>query len=311
MLRLDLQLFAEGAGEGSGAEGQAQGGLNTDGGANGTRGEKNPLRDVVYGTPDGSGDGKQGEVQQPRKQEPDAKAVEAERKRAFDGLIYGDYKDLYQKNVESLLQKRFKGHMETQARYDEARPVLDILMDKYGTRDVAKLREALENDNDFFEEEAVKRGVTPDQYKQLRRLESENRQFREAEQQARAAAEAQKISDGWMAEAEAVKAKYPTFDFLAECNNPEFVSLLQSNVGVETAFIALHRDEIIGGALAYTAQTVQRQTLDTIRAGAARPIENGVSQNAGITVKSDVSKLTAADRKEIARRVERGEWITF
>ena len=312
MIDMNLQLFAEGGGDGGaagtpGAEGAegTQGKPETN---TGRKGAGNPLKAVVYGKQEGQEDNT---TESKPDEGAEARVKEGERRRAFESMIYGEYKDLYQKNVESLLQKRFKGHMQTAAEYEQAKPVINLLMEKYGAQDVQKLREAVENDTALFEDEAIKRGLTPDQYKQLRKLETENREYRETAEQKRRESEAMGIYNGWVEDAGKVKEKYPDFDFEAECGNPEFLSLLESGVGMETAFIALHRDEIIGGALAYTAQTVRQQTLDTIRAGANRPIENGMQRNAGITVKTDASRLTTADRKEIARRVERGERIEF
>jgi hypothetical protein len=48
-----------------------------------------------------------------------------------------------------------------------------------------------------------------------------------------------------------------------------------------------------------------------IRAKGARPAENGTSQRAAATIKSDPSKLTLDDFEEISRRLARGEKITF
>lgn len=60
-----------------------------------------------------------------------------------------------------------------------------------------------------------------------------------------------------------------------------------------------------------TAAAVSRQVADNIRSRAERPMENGMSSQSGVVVKNDVSKLTAKDRREIARRAARGEEIRF
>ena len=59
-----------------------------------------------------------------------------------------------------------------------------------------------------------------------------------------------------------------------------------------------------------TAQ-VEKTVTDNIRARGARPQENGAAPKSAVVVKDDVSKLTPADRAEIARRAAMGETITF
>ena len=119
------------------------------------------------------------------------------------------------------------------------------------------------------------------------------------------------IISRWKSEAENVKNIYPGFDFETELSNPKFTRLLGSGVSVKTAFEALHMDDIMGGAMAYTANKVSKKITDNIRARGARPVENGSNQAAAATIKNDVTKLTAKDRAEIAKRVRNGEKISF
>jgi hypothetical protein len=93
--------------------------------------------------------------------------------------------------------------------------------------------------------------------------------------------------------------------------NPQFRQLLQSNVPVRTAFEVIHRDEIIPAAMQYTAKTVEQKLANKLVANGARPAENGSSGQSATITKSDVSQLTKEDRREIARRVARGEKIVF
>ena len=58
-------------------------------------------------------------------------------------------------------------------------------------------------------------------------------------------------------------------------------------------------------------KTAQQKLSNSIRAGGARPIENGSSAQSSAVVKSDVSKLNSKDLREIALRVQRGEKISF
>jgi NAD(P)-dependent dehydrogenase (short-subunit alcohol dehydrogenase family) len=106
-------------------------------------------------------------------------------------------------------------------------------------------------------------------------------------------------------------AKVALLDLNEEAKNPQFLRLLNSGVDVGTAFTVIHKDEIIPAAMQYTAKTVEQKMTNKIIAGGSRPTENGNSAQGAINSKSDVSLLTKADRDEIARRVARGEKITF
>ena len=114
-----------------------------------------------------------------------------------------------------------------------------------------------------------------------------------------------------MNQAEEAKKVYPSFDLKAEMQNPKFLDLLRSNIDVRTAYEVLHKDDIIRGAMQFTAKTVESKLAKNVAAQGARPAENGMSSGSPAVVKSDVSQLSRADRDEIRRRVARGEKIRF
>ena len=115
----------------------------------------------------------------------------------------------------------------------------------------------------------------------------------------------------WMRQAEEAKLTYPSLDLNAEAKNPQFLRLLNSGVDVGTAYAVIHKDEIIPAAMQYTAKTVEQKLTNKIIANGARPSENGISSQGATQTKSDVSRLSKEERAEIARRVARGEKISF
>ena len=80
---------------------------------------------------------------------------------------------------------------------------------------------------------------------------------------------------------------------------------------MRTVYEVMHKDEIIHGAMQFTAQEVEKKVTNKIRANGARPSENGMSSQGAAVVKSDVSQLSNADISEVLRRVRRGEKISF
>lgn len=299
---IDLQLFAEGSGTGDGgATGVTEGAAVPQ-----TKGAKNPLADVKYGI-------QPEEAQAAAVQEPAVEPAPEDRNAEFDRLIKGEYKDLYDAKVQDTIQKRLKGTKETVDKYNTLAPTLEILAKKYGVDvgNIEALNAAIEDDNAYFEEEAMEKGVTVQQLKEIRRMEKENAELKRQMHEQEAHQNAAKLYSAWLGQAESTKAVYPSFDLDAEMQNPRFIDLLRNNIDVRTAYEVLHKDEIIPAAMQFTAQKVEQRLTNKIIAGGTRPIENGIASQSAAQVKSDVSQLTKADRAEINRRVARGEKIRF
>ena len=283
---LNLQLFAEG-GSGDGGTGSA--------GATGETGTA-----AVSQTSITDADG--------------TTATTIDREAEFEKLIKGEYKDLYDSRMQDTIQKRLKGHKEIADKFEALTPTLEALAKKYGVdvSDIDALNKAIEEDDTYYEEEALEKGVTVQQLKEIKKMEKENAELKKLrdEQNAKEAAE-QKVA-GWMEESKQVKAIYPQFDLKSELQNPKFVDLLRvPGVDVRTAYELTHKDEIIAGAMQFTAKTVEKKIADKIAANGARPTENGLNSQSASLTKSDVSQLSKADILDIQRRVARGEKISF
>ena len=306
--KLNLQLFADGAGGegGTGAVG-ATGETATAAVSQRTGAKNNPLANVVYGkqaTPVAEETTPAAEVQTPTTEDRTAK---------FEELIKGDFKDLYDARVQDTIQKRLKASKEAVEKYESLAPTLEILAKKYGVdaSDVKALNKAIEEDDSYFEEEALEKGISVEQLKEQKKMMRENAELKKQLEEQNRRDNANKVYAQWMEQAEKAKAVYPSFDFKTEMQNPQFVNLLRSNIDVRTAYEVIHKDDIIHGAMQFTAQKTAQKLADKIIANGARPAENGNSSQGATVVKSDVSQLSKADRAEIIRRVQRGEKISF
>lgn len=304
--KLDLQLFADGgAGDGgTGAEG-AQG-VTAAAALPQTKGAKNPLADVRYGIQD---------EEVPAAEEPKATEVaQPDRKARFEEMIKGEFKDLYDERMQNTLSKRLKGLNETAEKYNSLSPTLELLAKKYGIKDssdIEALNKAISDDDSYFEEEAMEKGISVEQLKEIRKMERENAELKRQMQEQEQHENANRLYAAWMDQAENARQTYPSFDLKSEMANPRFVDLLRSNIDVKTAYEVIHKDEIIPAAMQFAAQQVEQKVANKIKAGGARPSENGMSSQSAAVVKSDVSQLSKEDRAEIIRRVQRGERIRF
>ena len=308
--KINLQLFAEGAGGDGGTGSGGATGVTATNAVSQTKGVKsNPLANVVYG--------KQDDAAQTADVQTNTTVAESvqqpDRNAEFEKLIKGEYKDLYDARMQDTIQKRLKGTKETVDKYNSLTPTLELLARKYGVdaNDVEALNKAIEADDTYYEEEALEKGVTVEQLKEIKKMEKENAELKRQMQEKNAKEQGAKLYAQWMEQADKAKTIYPSFDLRAEMNNPKFLDLLRANIDVRTAYEVIHKDDIIPAAMQFTAKTVEQKLTNKIIANGARPTENGISSQSSAVVKSDVSQLSKADRAEIIRRVQRGEKIRF
>lgn len=328
-LTFDLQLFADGAAAGASpaGEGAQQAGgnqlpkadTNRRGGSS-RRSKTGDYSNVVFGRQDAAaepagtdaggenagGSGTNSGVTTT------SNTLEAKRK-AFEDMIGGEYKDIYAEKFQEAFNRRFKEVKGMEESLSAQKPILDMLMQRYGIGDgdMTKLQAAIEEDSSYWQEAAEKAGLTVEQYKAMQKLERENADLRAMQRRQQAEGQAQAQLSQWMQQAEGMKELYPGFDFRAEIANRDFQGLLRSGVPVRQAYELVHMDEIKAAAAKAAAQTANAQMQANIKAKASRPSENGTSSQSAVIVKNDVSNLTREDRAEIIRRVQRGEQIRF
>ena len=332
LLDIRLNLFDGGGaagGAGAGAAASGDGAPGTQGEtqaspASTRRGKSGEYQNVIFGKqakPAEAGEGGDPEGQQRSSDagsdnKPDASTtsntLEAKR-RAFQDLVNGEYKDIYTEETQRIIDRRFRETRNLEQQVGQYQPVIDMLMQRYqiGDGDMGKLSQAIENDDAYWSEAAEEAGMSVEQYKQFQKLQRENRELLRQQRQRQADESVQRQLRQWYGQAEEMRTLYPSFDLGAEVKDPQFLSLLKSGVPVRHAYEVIHMDEIKEAAMRAQAKATEKQVVDGIRAKGARPQENGTAAQSAFTVKDDVSKLSKKDRAEIARRVARGESIEF
>ena len=325
LLELDLRLFD---GEGATAAGPAAASDGNQGETQGTvpgntrRGKSGDLSNVRYGKqPAAAEDAAVGTVTEaqskPQVAAADASEVQVtsdamdERRRAFRDLVNGQYKDVYTEETQRMINRRFKETEDLRKKVEDMQPLSDMLFERYGVKDgdLKKLTEAIENDNAYWSEAADAAGMDVEQYKAFQKLKRENEALRRAEEEQRAQKHVQTQVADWVREAEAIKTKFPKFDFQKEIQDPQFMSMLKSGVPVEHAYKVMHYDELLGDAVNVTAANTQQAVVANVRARGARPQENGTMSQSPFTIKDDPSNWSNKDIDEVVRRVARGEEV--
>lgn len=205
----------------------------------------------------------------------------------FARLINGRFKEEFTKKTQAIIDKRFKQTKELEEYKSRVAPVVDGLMKKYGVEsgNEARLMDYIEGGN--------------------------------ADTQ-KPEAEAQRVSNlrarlgDWVKQSGELKDLYPDFDLRSELRSSRlFAQLLVGGAPLRAAYETVHKDEILSGAMAYTADRVREQVVKGIEARGRRPIENGISSEAAVVTSVDVNSLTSQDILKILKQVENGASISF
>ena len=214
----------------------------------------------------------------------ETKGIEEE----FQSLIDGKFKEEFHKKTQSIIDKRFK---ETK------------LLEDFKN----KTSKILEKLNEFYK---VEDGNIEALYEKISAETSKS--SAETEFKAENTELLKEKAYSWVKEGEKLKEIYENFDFRNELkSNPLFGQLLYSGIPLKTAYEVIHKDEILSGAMAYTAQKVREQVVKGIEAKGRRPVENGMLSESGIVTLTDVNALTSKDILKILKKVENGVSVKF
>lgn len=319
--KVDLQLFAEGGGDGAGAgaaEGTGEAAAEEKASAPAqSKGREAAAAEVdemlsPAEEPGAEEDAAEGE-EQDGAADKSGTDPEAHRK-AFGELMRGEYNREFGEMIVQATQKAYDSILNEQGPVGR---ILNALGQKYGTApgDYEALAAAVEGgvvkDDAYYEDMAMKKGISVQLAKEMDALESENAKHRAAEQQRAEAAKMEAIQQEWDAAAERIRAEDPGFDIKTALADPDFAQMLKLGVKMEDAYKARYFDDIMARRTTQTAKTVEKGVEARIRQRGARPAENGTNPGGAAVLKTDVSKLTPAQCEELERRAMRGQIITF
>lgn len=342
--KLNLQLFAEGGGDGGAAGDGAEAApavqapelrpaqerlaKRSHPGKSAKAGAPAPAADSGADTgseaakEDAPGEEKP-ETQQ-EKQEPEHKPEDpAEKRRAFGQLMQSEYAAEFEEAMQRAAQLAVQNVQQS----PEVKGLLEALGEAYGidaqdANNLAALTDAIKNgkvkNDEYYETMAAERGISVKTAREMDRMESElqranaekqrTEQLRVAmEHQQRAAA----VRAQWEAEAAQLKVKYPEFELDEVLNNPSVADMIRRGIGLEAAYRAAYFDKLMEASTARTAQQVEQGVTARIQQRAQRPAENGAHPGGAAEMKVDVAHMTAKQRAELAKRARRGERIVL
>lgn len=265
------------------------------------------------GAADQEAEGKDGE------EKGKAKSPE-ERRKAFGELLRGEYADL----TEELMQNAVTEATRRLEASPAMKGLMQALQEKYGTdaNDLVALTEAVRTgavkDDAYYEKLAMEKGVSTRTARELDKLESQNKHLTEQQQMIqqmeRQRAQQARIAElqaGWDREAEQLKAQYPDFNMAEVLANPEVEKMMRSGVSMTNAYRSAYFDHILKQQQAATARQVEQGVVNRMQQRNARPGENGTRPGGAVQTKIDVSHMSRKEMEEMEKRVMRGEVITL
>lgn len=301
LLDICLKLFDGGtAGTGAAAPGE--------GGASG-----NTQAAPAQGEEKGTNAQTEGKAPEQGKEQP-AKKSKAELRKAYRELVNSEeWKEIHTAETQRIIDNRFREAKGLQEKVGQMQPLVDLLLQRYQVQDgdLGRLRQAMEADDGYWQAAAEAKGMSVEQYKLFARMEAENQRFHQVERQREQAQRQQEQLSKWDQEAEQVRESYPSFDLQAEAQDRNFLGLLKAGIPMRQAYELIHMEEIKQGIAEAQAKATEQAMAANIRAKGARPAENGTASTAAAMMKSDVSKMTRAERDALEKRVLAGERIVL
>jgi len=236
---------------------------------------------------------------------------------SFEDLIKGEYKKDFKKATSDIVKKRVKGIQtkldEANARNEALAPMLQALGDKYrvDAGDYEALTQAILNDKELYEQEAIERGMDVDTLMSIKGIERENQRLRQEQQELYEEEQMRENFARIEQEAEALKDIYPNFSLADEMEDIEFVKMLDLGFSVKNAYEALHIDDLQAIQAQAIEEKATERVVNSIKANAKRPSENGLKSQPGNKVDNDIKGLSTEDIDKYIERARQGEKISF
>lgn len=247
----------------------------------------------------------------------------AEKRKAFGKLMQSEYAAEFEEALQRASEMAVQNVLDNPA----VKGLMDALGEAYGidvqsADNLAALIEAVKNgkvkNDEYYETLAAERGISVKTAREMDRMESElqraNAEKQRAEQVRQAAEHQQRaaaVRAQWEAEAARLKVKYPAFELDEVLNNPSVADMIRRGIGLEAAYRAAYFDQLMEASTARTAQRVEQGVTARIQQRAQRPAENGAHPGGAAEMKVDVAHMTAKQRAELAKRARRGERIVL
>lgn len=246
----------------------------------------------------------------PEKEQEPAKDIDTE----WNEAKKGKFAQQYGRDVQAAIQERFKNQQNANDQLTQLAPMLNILAKKAGVdpTDLKGIVDSVMSDDSLIEEDAEAMGMTNEAYRSFQQLQAENDRYRQQEEQRERLNSMQNHLANLARQGEELKQKFPNFDLNEEMKNNDFrrMTAPYSGLTVEQAYLALHYNELLPGAVQAGVNQAKKQMSQSLAANAARPVEGAMSNTAAVQIETDPSKMSKDQIKQYIERARMGERIT-
>lgn len=225
----------------------------------------------------------------------------------------------YNREMQATIQARLKSSKAAEEALGKLAPAIEVLARKYGQDptkpDYDALAKAINDEDGYYEDKALKMGVSVETAK---KMDQQERETARRKRQEAMTLEEQKFQQHFQKlerQAAEMKTTFPDFNLQKELQNPAFARMTSPNIGlsVEDAYYAIHRKELQTAAMQVAAQKTAQKISNSIQAGSRRPQENGTSAQAPSVTTFDYraadKQQREAFKRELLQRWARGEKV--
>ena len=266
LLRLYLQFFAEGSGDGGGAGTEASGGTETAPAGGGTEADTGTQQSA-----------------EPKTYTPEEIAAVAKQAHLIP--------------IKSV-PERYKSKFESADKYEAMKTHMGAVAERYGVSldDPEGLARAIMHDSALVKAKAAELGVSEEVAQSVVEADATNaiNRAREAERVRREEYERMKNEE------EEVKKLYQNFDLSKEASNPLFKLLVDNGHSMLDAYEMTHRAELTNAAIVAAVERAKAEALAEYRSNAERPTEGASGRSTtAADVRVDVKKMTREEKERL------------
>lgn len=318
ILKLNLQLFAEGEGGGEGAPS----------GDNATAAAEQRLREL--GVPEDRIRKRASKVaskmpapvaqtteEAPKEEtkvesatteeKPTTEAQETPKRMSWDEIMKDPE---YNKEMQAVVRSRLKSEKSAEEALGKMAPAIEVMARKYGldaaNMDYEALAKAINDDDAYYEDKALEMGVSVETAKRVDQMERDTERQKAQNERTLQEQMIQQHFTSLERQSEELRKIFPNFDLRKELQNPAFARMTAPGKGimsVEDAYRAVHRNEIDAAASQIIAQKTAEKISNAIQSGSRRPDESGTSSQAPSVSTFDYRNASRDQREALKKRI--------
>lgn len=216
----------------------------------------------------------------------------------------------YNKEMQAVVRSRLKSEKSAEEALGKMAPAIEVMARKYGldpkNMDYDALAKAINDDDAYYEDKALEMGVSVETAKRVDQMERNTERQKAQEQRTLQEQAIQQHFISLERQGEELKKLFPNFDLRTELQNPAFARMTAPGKGVmsvEDAYRAVHRQEIDAAASQIIAQKTAEKISNAIQSGSRRPDESGASSQAPSVSTFDYRSASKEQRDALKQRI--------